>query len=164
MSFGQRPQVTENDPYKNMPDWVKVYYQNQIANAGQSDNRADALRMMFSGFTQPEYDFVHGHRSTGPAAPAQGNATADALARLVGGAGGNPQPASSGGSDDAMWSDGMTGSEIREHQAAGTFGAAPRDTRSAYDRQMDSYTRSGGGISVGGGRTPAEALASVWSR
>ena len=161
MSFGQRPQVTQNDPYQNMPDWVKVYYQNQIANAGQSDNRSDALRMMFSGFTQPEHDFVHEHRSTAPAPSAPPAATADALARLVGGAGGNTATSDGGG---AMWSDGMTGSEIRGHQAAGTFGATPQNTQSAYDRQMDSYTRSGGGISVGGGRTPAEALASVWSR
>ena len=162
MSFGSKPQVTQNDPYQNMPDWVKVYYQNQIANAGQSDNRADALRLMFSGFNQPEHDAVHAHKSTVAAPPPpQRNSTADALARLIGGSSG------SGGSSDGMWSDGMTASEVRQHQADRTFGATPRASaptpQETYDRQMAQYT-SNPGISVGGGRTPAEAVSNAHRR
>ena len=70
MSFGSKPQTVDNDPYKNMPSWVRDYYQSQIANAGQSDNRADALRTMFSGLNRPEHDFVRNHSSTAPVQPA----------------------------------------------------------------------------------------------
>lgn len=62
----------------------------------------------------------------------------------------------------AMWSDGMTGAEIRQHQADRTFGNTV-DTRSEYERQMDRYNRSAGGISIGGGNTAAGATASARS-
>lgn len=52
-------------------------------------------------------------------------------------------------SDGPMWSDGMTGAEIRAHQEARTFGAsAPLTPQQAYDAQMAQYERSNPGISV----------------
>jgi hypothetical protein len=158
MSFGSKPQVVDNSPWTNMPDWVKTYYQNQIARASQSDNRADALRQMYSGFTPQERRFVEGYQTSGSnqAVPmAQTQSTQTALSRLLAG---------SGGGSDGMWSDGMTGPEVRAHQEAGTYGntsTTSRTPQQEYDRQMDSYTRSGGGISVGGGNTAAEAMSNA---
>lgn len=58
MSFGSPPatQTTINDPYSSMPDWVKDYYQNQIARAEDSDVRIDEVRqqLLQSGFI-PDY-------------------------------------------------------------------------------------------------------------
>lgn len=55
----------------------------------------------------------------------------------------------------------MTGSEIRQHQADRTFGASTPSQQSAYDRQMESYTNSGGGMSMGFGNTVSEALSGL---
>lgn len=66
MSFGQEPQVTENDPWKNMPDWVEEYYKGMIQNTVGSDDRADKLRMMYSGMSPEEMMFVQGYIPNAP--------------------------------------------------------------------------------------------------
>lgn len=77
-------------------------------------------------------------------------------------------PGMNSGSDGGgMWSDGMTASEVRQHQADRTFGAsapsAPRSYQDVYDQQMASYNNSGGGISIGRGNNAAEALGNARS-
>jgi len=115
MSFGSKPQTVDNDPYKNMPAWVKTYYQNQIARSQSSDNRADALRLMFSGFTPDERTAVEGYRSpeANRTAPAE-SSTNSLLSRLA---------AASGSGGGGMWSDGMTPAQISAERGAGTFGS-----------------------------------------
>lgn len=75
------------------------------------------------------------------------------------------QAATDGGG--GMWSDGMTASQVRQHQADRTFGAtapsAQRSYQDVYDSQMASYNNSGGGISIGGGNSAAEALGNAQS-
>jgi len=159
MSFGSKPQVVDNSPWTNMPDWVKTYYQNQIARVAQSDNRADALRQMYSGFTPQERQFVENYQTPGSnrtTPMGESSSTRTALQRLL--------ASNSSGGSDRSWSDGMTGPEVRAHQEAGTYGNTSPSSRSPqeeYDRQMDSYTSSGGGISVGGGNTAAEAMSNA---
>lgn len=95
MSFGSKPKTVTDDPYRNMPDWVREYYQNQISRAGASDERADALRLMFSGFTPTEMDFVQNHQGPQGSAPApmsQTESTQAALSALVRGLPGNDRP------------------------------------------------------------------------
>jgi hypothetical protein len=60
-----------------------------------------------------------------------------------------------------MWSDGMTASQVRAEQAAGTFGSGRSsggfNYQDTYDKQMSQYT-SNPGISVGSGNNPSQAL------
>ena len=116
MSFGQRPQTVENNPYKGMPSWVRDYYQSMIARSQASDNRADALRVMFSGSSPQEMAATDGYRSpganpvgsgapvpTGEAAPPQTgpapatgpSGTEDILARIAAARGSASPPAQS---------------------------------------------------------------------
>lgn len=48
MSTKPKPATTVNDPYKNMPDWVKSFYQSEIDIAKAGNERADELRETFS--------------------------------------------------------------------------------------------------------------------
>lgn len=142
MSMGSKPQVVDNSPWTNMPDWVKTYYQNQISRASQSDNRADALRQMYSGFTPQERQFVENYQTPGSnqAAPmAQSAPTQDLLSRLA-----LANQASGGG----MWSDGMSGAQIEAERAAGTFGSGMPD--SARGTSYSTPTTSSGTINSGG--------------
>lgn len=142
MSFGSKPQVVDNSPWTNMPDWVKTYYQNQIARASQSDNRADALRQMYSGFAPNERQFVENYKTPGSnqTAPiAQTASTQTALSRLLAG---------SGGGSDGMWSDGMSASQINAEREAGTFGSGMPD--SSRGQNYSSAGASSGTVNSGG--------------
>ena len=145
MSMGSKPQVVDNDPYKNMPAWVKTYYQNQIARSQSSDNRADALRIMFSGFNPDEQAAVDGYKSpeANKTAPASSSNTGGLLARLVGAGGG-----SGGSGGGGMWSDGMTGAQISAERSAGTFGSGmPSSQRGqSFGSPANSGTVNSGGL------------------
>lgn len=48
MSFGAKPQVVDNDPYKNMPPELREYIIESVGRLGDSDIRGDELRQIYS--------------------------------------------------------------------------------------------------------------------
>ena len=140
---------------------VDGYMMGESFDGGSAYGAAPVYEQMLAGLTPEQragiMSFVSSdvggtHRKN----TSSGNRGKGGLPDILGGGSGG-----SGGG--GMWSDGMTASEVRQHQADRTFGRAPADTRSVYDQQMAQYTGGSGNISMGYGNTAAGASSSARS-
>ena len=81
MSFGSKPQVVENDPYKSMPPEIREYLISSVEKLGESDIRADELRQIYSdpAMLIPDYNGQEGLGYVTGAAEAGMSAAGEAI-------------------------------------------------------------------------------------
>lgn len=85
-----------------------------------------------------------------PSSPYGNGGAAGGMGSGKGGIGSNMSglPMGGGGSSDGMWSDGMTASEVRSHQAAGMFGASPAGGRGGTRSINTPMSYAPGGVNT----------------